>query len=177
MSLRIKYFIFIIILISFSGCDKIYSMLDEKGAQEKKLVGDIVPLEANPTVEEIQTMLSIYGYSPGKIDGTLGVRTRDAVARFQKDCGLEVTRKVDQQTWEYLSRFKNSEFIKNKELNLIYVQKLLQQFGFDPGKIDGRIGPRTTEAVKIFQKKNNLKVDGKIGYQTLILLSQETTQK
>ena len=45
-------------------------------------------------------------------------------------------------------------------------QQALQDNGFDPGPIDGIKGPRTTEAVRDFQEKQNLTVTGQIDAET-----------
>jgi peptidoglycan hydrolase-like protein with peptidoglycan-binding domain len=50
------------------------------------------------------------------------------------------------------------------------VQYLLRARGFYRGKIDGVYGPKTTAAVKAFQKSRKLRVDGIAGPQTLPLL-------
>ena len=42
------------------------------------------------------------------------------------------------------------------------VQATLLELGFDVGKIDGKLGPKTTKAIKAFQKKQHMKADGKI---------------
>ena len=167
---RLRWLIIIVLLSCSLGCDKLYGLLDKKGAEEKKLVGEVIPFEKNPTIEEIQTLLNIYGYNPGKIDGVLGGATRNAIANFQKDNGLELTRYVDQATWEKLSYFKDNEFIKNGQLDAVLVQKLLKKAGFDPGTADGKLGKQTAQAVKAFQKAHGLKSDGRIGYKTLIKL-------
>jgi hypothetical protein len=49
------------------------------------------------------------------------------------------------------------------------VQRALQRFGFD-SKDDGDFGPGTESAVKEFQRRNNLDVDGLVGKGTLIAL-------
>lgn len=159
--------VYLLICLVFSGCDALYRLLDKEGAEEKALVGDVIPFESNQTVEEVQTLLYLYGYNVGKIDGILGLRTRNAIEKFQKDNGLETTRFVDQATWEKLSLFKNNGLVVDGKLDSRLVQTLLKKAGFNPGKIDGKIGPRTREAVLAFQKAHDLKVDGKIGYQTL----------
>lgn len=46
------------------------------------------------------------------------------------------------------------------------IQIALQKAGFYKGKIDGKIGPQTKEAIKAFQKAKGLKVDGAVGAQT-----------
>ena len=47
------------------------------------------------------------------------------------------------------------------------VQGKLKKMGLYKGKIDGMIGPLTTNAIKAFQKKKGLKVDGIIGPMTM----------
>ncbi len=156
-------------LLCFSSisCDAIYRLLDKEGAEEKDLVGEIVPFEKNPTIEEVQVLLKLYGYNSGKVDGVLGLRTRDAIERFQKDNGLKETRFVDQETWRALKLFREEGFIVEEKLNVLLVQTILKENGFDSGNIDGKFGPKTREKVMELQKTYELKVDGKVGYQTL----------
>jgi peptidoglycan hydrolase-like protein with peptidoglycan-binding domain len=46
------------------------------------------------------------------------------------------------------------------------IQLALKKAGYDPGSADGRLGPRTTEAIREFQKANGLQPDGKVGPRT-----------
>jgi peptidoglycan hydrolase-like protein with peptidoglycan-binding domain len=46
------------------------------------------------------------------------------------------------------------------------VQRALQGLGFDPGKIDGRNGPNTQDAVRAFQAHATIKIDGIVGDET-----------
>ncbi len=171
-SRRVKIWILFLVLISGSiSCDQVYRFLDEKGAQEKDLIGEVVPYEKNPSVEEVQGLLKLYGYDPGKVDGVLGGGTREAIARFQTDNQLAVSRYVDDETWRKLSVFKENKIVVENELNIKLVQDLLTRAGFFPGKIDGKMGKKTKDAVKEFQKAKELKVDGKIGYWTLTELA------
>jgi len=57
------------------------------------------------------------------------------------------------------------------------VQKALANAGYDPGKIDGHMGKQTREALKAFQKANNLTVNGKANKKTWALLGTYLTQK
>ncbi len=52
------------------------------------------------------------------------------------------------------------------------VQDALKSKGFDPGPIDGVVGPRTREAVRRFQDSYGIKADGQIDNQTLYALGQ-----
>jgi carboxyl-terminal processing protease len=46
------------------------------------------------------------------------------------------------------------------------VQKALQEKGMDPGPIDGIIGPKTTAALRAFQKDQKLTETGRLDEQT-----------
>ena len=46
------------------------------------------------------------------------------------------------------------------------IQQALKNAGLYDGEVDGKIGPKTQEAIENFQTQNNLKVDGKVGAQT-----------
>ena len=46
------------------------------------------------------------------------------------------------------------------------VQRRLKQWGYYDGAIDGKFGPATEQAVRRFQQKNGLTVDGVIGEKT-----------
>ena len=47
------------------------------------------------------------------------------------------------------------------------VQKALKEKGFDPGPIDGLMGPRTSKALRDFQIQNDIQVTGEINKGTL----------
>ncbi|MDH3413746.1 MAG: peptidoglycan-binding protein [Gammaproteobacteria bacterium] len=50
-------------------------------------------------------------------------------------------------------------------------QRRLAESGFEPGPIDGLIGPRTRRAIKAFQKSNGLSVNGRLDAVTRKTLS------
>ncbi len=50
------------------------------------------------------------------------------------------------------------------------IQTALKNAGLNPGKIDGKMGKQTKDAIRAFQKANNLGVDGKVGKKTWSLL-------
>ncbi len=47
------------------------------------------------------------------------------------------------------------------------VQEKLKRWGYYSGNVDGKFGSKTESAIKLFQKKNGLTVDGKAGKRTL----------
>jgi len=52
------------------------------------------------------------------------------------------------------------------------VQLALREAGFDPGPIDGELGPRTDQALREFQRANGLEPDGIVGVKTWTALSE-----
>jgi osmotically-inducible protein OsmY len=53
------------------------------------------------------------------------------------------------------------------------MQQALKDKGFDPGPIDGSLGPRTTSALKEYQKSENLTVTGKMDHDTAAKLGMK----
>jgi len=168
----ISLLICLVLCFMLCGCDALYRLLDKEGAQEKELIGELIPFEKNLVVEEVQILLYLYGYNTGKIDGVLGLRTRSAIEKFQKDNGLEPSRSIDQMTWGKLNVFKENKLIIKRQLNIRFIQTLLKEAGVDPGNIDGKMGVKTRAAITKFQEAHGLKVDGRIGYQTLSKLAE-----
>lgn len=54
------------------------------------------------------------------------------------------------------------------------MQTKLKNWGYYKGSVDGIFGKKTLDAVKLFQKRNGLKVDGIVGNQTLKALGMST---
>lgn len=57
------------------------------------------------------------------------------------------------------------------------VQIALKNAGYNPGVIDGKAGKQTKEAIKSFQKANNLTISGKVSKKTWRLLRKYLTEK
>ncbi len=57
------------------------------------------------------------------------------------------------------------------------VQIALRNAGYNPGKMDGKMGRLTRDAIKAFQSANNLTVDGKMGKKTWNLLKEYLYKK
>jgi peptidoglycan hydrolase-like protein with peptidoglycan-binding domain len=50
----------------------------------------------------------------------------------------------------------------NNKQQVKAVQEALKEKGFDPGAIDGAMGPRTTAALREFQQAEGLRVTGRL---------------
>jgi peptidoglycan hydrolase-like protein with peptidoglycan-binding domain len=57
------------------------------------------------------------------------------------------------------------------------VQAALNNAGYDCGTPDGRMGKKTRQAIKDFQKANGLEADGKVGKKTWAVLAPYLEQK
>ena len=68
---------------------------------------------------------------------------------------------------------KGSPFIVRTE-RVKELQRQLHHLGLEPGMVDGRYGPLTTEAVKQFQEAHNLPADGIADPETLSQIKHNT---
>lgn len=57
------------------------------------------------------------------------------------------------------------------------IQAALKNAGYYQGVIDGKIGKQSRQAIKDFQKANNLSVDGKVGKKTWSALREYLQKK
>ncbi len=163
-------------ILSLSGCDLVYRALHKEGAEEKELLGELIPYKANAKAMEVQQLLKLYGYNPGRLDGKFGVNSRNAVAKFQEDQGLEVTRFVDQATWNRLHAFEDSGLVREGKINVSRLQVALKNSGFELGRADGKMGPQTQAAIQAFQRRKGLKADGEVGFETLSIIEKHIPQ-
>ena len=61
--------------------------------------------------------------------------------------------------------------------NVRHIQTALKNAGYNPGAIDGKMGKQTRDAIRAFQRANNLAVDAKAGKQTWELLKEYLYKK
>jgi peptidoglycan hydrolase-like protein with peptidoglycan-binding domain len=125
-------------------------------------------------VANIQAHLESAGFDPhGK--GRFDERTRAMVEIFQRREGLPVTGVVDPKTWAKLDQSQilakngtspaQSEGEKSRAVK--HTEKLLRTLGYKHVKADGFFDDHTGAAVKAFEKKHHLKVDGAVGAKDL----------
>lgn len=158
--------------VVFSGCDNIYRLLQKEGAEELDLIGEIKPFEPNEYVARVQYRLKVFGYGIGNVDGVLGANTRDSIKAFQEDNDLKPSRFIDYATWNLLMLYDEYGLIHNEEINSFMVQAALKNAGYNVGNVDGKLGPKSMEMLKKFQKTEGLNPDGRIGARTLSALAR-----
>jgi peptidoglycan hydrolase-like protein with peptidoglycan-binding domain len=118
--------------------------------------------------------LGALGLEPGLVDGRYGPITTDAVRRFQRAHDLPVDGVADPVTLSALkASVKGSPFIVRTE-RVEELQRELRRLGLEPGMVDGRYGPLTTQAVKRFQEGHNLPADGIADPETLNRIKDAT---
>ncbi len=165
--MKLRWLSVIVMTTALCGCDQIYGLLHKPGGEERAVLGAYSFNEYSPKVEALQKLLKALGYRIGRPDGRFGAGTREAVVQFQSDEGLKVTRFVDKATWERLQSYAASPLIHAGQINMKNVQLALRKAGYDPGKIDGRPGKQTRDAVKSFQRSRGLTPDGHVGLKTI----------
>lgn len=134
-------------------------------------------------VKTLQTNLAKRGYLKSTPDGKFGPRTKAAVKLFQKQAGLKVDGVAGATTQGKLyglaGNGKTNLTLKygGKGSQVKIMQQKLNELGFLKTKADGRFGPNTKAAVKLFQSRAGLKVDGIAGPMTLLRLYASTAPK
>jgi Transglycosylase SLT domain/Putative peptidoglycan binding domain len=128
----------------------------------------------NPQIPGLQVALKMKGFYKGEIDGVAGPLTAKAVRRFQRDAGLTVDGVAGPQTRKALGRLGRPLFGKRLLISrgmvgwdVAALEFFLVQRGRDPGKVDGRFTRRTERALRAYQKRKRLAVDGVAGPRTL----------
>ena len=137
------------------------------------------------------TMQRLYdlGFYNGKIDEKFGSGMMKALKAFQKKNGLTADGVVGPKTITVLfsaNALDADDPVPPKPepvdpvLNfgdsgdkVKALQVRLASLGYYTGKLDGKFGKGTLEAVKLFQARNGLAVDGKVGARTQLVLDSE----
>lgn len=134
---------------------------------------------AGGDVYELQGRLKYLGFYTGKIDGRLQGRTHRALRRFQSQFGLKVDgmagpktkRQLVNVSKEWTPGVSNRIYHKGDRGGYVWeLQRRLQFIGFYSGKIDGKFGWQMDRAVRDFQYRFGLKVDGMVGRKTKLKL-------
>ena len=135
-------------------------------------------------VKYVMQRLYDLGYYNKKADEKFGAGMLTAVKAFQKKNGLAVDGAVGKKSLAILFSdgvLDADDAIPTPDpepLKLPYkygdkgdeikeVQEKLLALGYKAGKADGVFGKNTRDAVKLFQARNGMTVDGKVGQRTL----------
>jgi peptidoglycan hydrolase-like protein with peptidoglycan-binding domain len=120
-------------------------------------------------VRDLQEALIELDFKPGEVDGVFGVFTESAVKAFQKWSQTMSDGIVGAETWAKLDDADRSDPTLRDGTEGVAVrglQRRLIDAGFGIDEIDGHFGPQTEAAVRAFQERSELEVDGVVGPQT-----------
>lgn len=147
-------------------------------------------------VKAVQQQLSNLGYYKGKIDGTFGQSSVEALQAFQEKSGLSSDGVCGDRTRLLLfstgaayavatavppvatvlpSISPDVLIIKagSRGNDVLQLQKRLAELGYYTSRLDGMYLEDDISAVRSFQSANGLKIDGKAGYETQSKLFSE----
>ncbi len=158
-------------------------------AVQRQRVGNVGPTSFQ-SVAVVERLLAANGFSPGPVDGVLDNATRNAIRTFQRQNSLAETGQIDLQlstalTAHILDFVPGSTMqltvapganaaVAEKVLraNRALVQRILARSGIEPGRIDGTSNPITTQAIRTFQSRFGLPVDGSVTPQLVAALTE-----
>jgi len=141
----------------------------------------VAPAQAGPQQAGVQVALRALGLYLGSIDGVVGPKTAAAVRAAQGRFGLPVTGRIDARTRRSLGPLGRpllgDRTIRRGDFGLdaAAVQFLLSERGVYRGALDGYLGARTEVAVRRFQRRAHLVVDGIVGPRTRAALARPHT--
>ncbi len=178
--------------------DKLFSVLNVKDdtVQQGHTRVSVQPGQAETTpapvapvdkaVLDVQQKLTALGTYAGQVTGVLDQDTRDAIMRYQRQNALALTGKPDSQFVEHLEYIyqihQASTATSSIEPGLDRqsverAQRQLRKLGYDPGPIDGQLGAKTLEAIRLYQADARLAPDGRLTPELLDRLAPaKTTQ-
>ena len=146
-------------------------------------------------IKTLQTKLKSLGYYKSTIDGVFGTGTLTAVKNFQTRNGLKADGVVGESTLKVLysssAKGPNDDVQDDDDGDDVVsggdslkagdygdrvreLQKRLKELGYYKNSIDGSFGTVTQKAVKAFQERNGLTVDGVAGGATLTKLNSSS---
>ena len=131
-------------------------------------------------VYALQERLIELRYLDGVADGVFGAETRDALTAYQKNNNLTADGTTNAATWRKLNGSSRASSASptaapsktatmhegDSGENVYVLQARLFELGYYTGRIDGRYGSETTDAVRAFQRANGLAADGIAGKGT-----------
>ena len=134
--------------------------------------------DTGPAVAEIRDHLSRLGLldAPVGSGDDYDVACDRAIRQFQQSRGLSVDGIVGEQTYRTLdeARWRLGDRLLSFSVvkpfvgdDVAELQQRLLEMGFDPGRCDGILGPRTEAALRDLQRNVGLTSDGTCGPQTL----------
>lgn len=137
-------------------------------------------------VAHVQKHLRAAGFSPKRVDGTWDERTTGVLKQFQKREGLDVTGRVNGETWRELKKAtleakgptSPAQRMGERSAAVKRSEKILKELGYNPGKVDGLFDRDTQRASRAFERKHDGTGDnGAIGTKQLKSMKRALKKK
>lgn len=137
--------------------------------------------ESGEDIKRIQNRLYELGYlaSADLVTGNFGDKTEEAVLKLQNQNGITEDGKVGHQTLNlmYSDEVKANLLSYGEKSEVVLAcQERLKELGYLTTTPDGAYGDDTAIAVKQFQSRNDLVVDGYLGPSTRIALMSSSAR-
>jgi peptidoglycan hydrolase-like protein with peptidoglycan-binding domain len=134
------------------------------------------------TVRAIQRRLGEQGFGPVPSDGMLRPVTRAAIMAYEHDQNLPLTGEANDALHARLllkapatSGVSGAREVRSSHAEAVVkqVQKLLVANGYRPGAIDGRLGPGTVAAIRLFERAQAMTPPkGRVSAELLLKLQE-----
>jgi murein L,D-transpeptidase YcbB/YkuD len=133
----------------------------------------------------LSAVLLLHGCATGRAKSDLenqGLKNQIQALEAQiqeKDAQINaLNASLDKSGEERVSGYRKSQKMEVKSRpNTKQIQAALKNAGYNPGSVDGRMGKQTRDAIRAFQKANNLRADGRVGTQTWRVLRKYLEEK
>jgi soluble lytic murein transglycosylase-like protein len=135
-------------------------------------------IAASPRTAALQVGLRAHGFDPGPIDGVRGPLTTRALVRFQRAKGVKPDGGLGRVTRRARGR-RGRPLLGQRELavgavgwDVAVLEFRLRRLGLRRSAIDGRFTRATAAALRRYQRRNGLFVDGIAGPLTYRVLAR-----
>ncbi len=148
---------------------------DEKQitAQPQKPPQKSFPDLTRDEIKTAQKLLTALGFDTGAADGLFGKKTQTALQSWQEQVNLEANGILSLPVLYQISAAALA--LSSDEIKLL--QQRLAALGFDPGVADGLIGRKTRSALRSWQEKTGLPVNGHPDRDILVALGTASIQQ
>jgi peptidoglycan hydrolase-like protein with peptidoglycan-binding domain len=143
-----------ILAIAFSGCAS--SQLKTQNEQIESRLTDVEKNQQAKDAEIVDLQYQVKDLS-SKLDTSKPAETDQAAPQGATEDQAEPVKVADVTD--------NAQIVRVK-VNPEKIQRALKSAGVYTGKVDGKIGPGTKQAIIEFQKSHGLKADGVLGKKT-----------
>jgi peptidoglycan hydrolase-like protein with peptidoglycan-binding domain len=127
-------------------------------------------------VKAVQRELNLRGYAGEAATGTLDIRTRAAIIAYEFDENMPLTGDPTEALLKSLIFGRAAgkpgpgpadRFEERREL-IAQVQENLARMGYTPGPANGRLDPKTRDAIRRFESDRNLGARGHLNERVLL---------